>query len=187
MHSISWGSPEQNYDSTWEQRLDTEFLRLATMGLTVLTASGDDGPNNDGLIGCKNFHPTFPASSPHVTAVGGTYFPKRSPSSAGAAAAAAAAAGTADPEVCWDSSGGGFSGVFPRPKYQDAAITPYLTTSGLPAASRWNSSGPSIQTRTTQLIVFHMVYHCRHHHHHYLSGRSFCSCVTVWPSRVCCC
>ena len=28
--------------------LDTEFLRLATMGLTVLAASGDDGPNNDG-------------------------------------------------------------------------------------------------------------------------------------------
>ena len=155
MHSISWGSPEQNYNSTWEQRLDTEFLRLATMGLTVLAASGDDGPNNDGLIGCKNFHPTFPASSPHVTAVGGTYFPKQS-----------SASGAVDPEVCWGSSGGGFSGVFARPKYQDAAITPYLSTRGLPAASRWNSSGqfhpPPRYTDTHRLWCWQDRQRCRH-------------------------
>lgn len=47
-------------------------------------------------------------------------------------------------KVCWASSGGGFSGVFARPQYQDAAIMPYLSAKGLPEASRWNSSGRAV-------------------------------------------
>ena len=49
------------------------------MGVTVLSASGDDGaagsyagyhPQNCG------YHPMFPASSPYVTSVGGTMGPE---------------------------------------------------------------------------------------------------------------
>ena len=40
------------------------------------------------------------------------------------------------------TTGGGFSAVFPRPSYQDAAVTEYLTkhSSVLPPSSMFNSS-----------------------------------------------
>eukprot|EP00164_Ancoracysta_twista_P014132 GFYU01022883.1.p1 GENE.GFYU01022883.1~~GFYU01022883.1.p1 ORF type:complete len:735 (+),score=113.09 GFYU01022883.1:110-2206(+) len=64
------------------QRMNTEFLKLAVKGVTVLIASGDSGGR--GLLGnCCNdkgsvndpFLPAFPAASPYVTAVGGTMLP----------------------------------------------------------------------------------------------------------------
>jgi tripeptidyl-peptidase-1 len=102
------------------------------------------------VIGCKNFHPSFPASSPHVTSVGGTYFPARTGAGKGVDD------GGVDPEVCWASSGGGFSNVFAMPEYQQSSVAPYLHTSNLPAGSRYNASGratPDVAAVSTNFQV----------------------------------
>jgi tripeptidyl-peptidase-1 len=73
VHSISWGSGESGYDPTEMRRVDTEFQKLGLLGMSVFAASGDQGTGHTGTFWCGSFDPTFPASAPHVTAVGGTY------------------------------------------------------------------------------------------------------------------
>ena len=74
VNSISWGSIETSlFDSTM-QSFNTEALKLGVMGVTILVASGDDGANtltSDGKCSCL-LAPSFPATSPYVTAVGAT-------------------------------------------------------------------------------------------------------------------
>ncbi|KAI0287619.1 tripeptidyl peptidase A [Russula brevipes] len=88
-------------------------------GTSLLFSTGDGGVGdgdpdpathtcltNDGKKRTK-FVPSFPASCPFVTAVGGTIY---------------------IPEVAADFSGGGFSDIFPRPKWQEAAVAKFLKT-----------------------------------------------------------
>ena len=72
------------------------------------------------------FRPDFPASSPFVTAVGGTVLQQE---------------GTLGAERAWASGGGGFSNIFSRPSYQDAAVNAYLVRANLPDQQHWNASG----------------------------------------------
>lgn len=129
VHEVSWGAGESgcaSYDITTVQSLNTNFQIMGLRGLTVLVASGDSGTSATTL--CRAFDPTFPASSPYVTAVGGTYLDADS-----------------GVEIGWNSSGGGFSNVFPRPSYQDAAVLKYLNnTTSLPSPSLFNASGRAI-------------------------------------------
>lgn len=59
-------------------RCDQEFQKLGLRGVTILFSSGDDGVgdlaiSNEGPdFGCTKTFPSWPASSPYVTAVGGT-------------------------------------------------------------------------------------------------------------------
>ena len=94
IHSISWGSPESSFPVEWMMRVNGELAKLAAQGLTILVASGDDGVGHKGTIFCDHFEPQFPATSPYVTAVGGTTFPSATAR-----------------ETCWKDSGGGFSTV----------------------------------------------------------------------------
>lgn len=48
-------------------------MKMGAQGFTVLVASGDEGTGSTGWLFCDKFDPTFPATSPYVTAVGGTY------------------------------------------------------------------------------------------------------------------
>ena len=86
------------------------FGELGARGVTVLFSSGDAGigsacQTNDGLNTTK-FQPTFPASCPYVTAVGGTtHF---------------------GPEEGVYFSGGGFSNYFERPSFQDRSVKGYI-------------------------------------------------------------
>lgn len=82
--------------------------------MSVLVSSGDGGvgsicQTNDGTNSTR-FMPMFPASCPFVTSVGGTQ--------------------GVEPERASDFSGGGFSDLFCRPRYQDKAVTEYLDTLG---------------------------------------------------------
>jgi tripeptidyl-peptidase-1 len=61
----------------------------------------NDGSNK------PTFIPTFPATCPYVTAVGGTQ--------------------AVTPEIAWVGSSGGFSNYFARPWYQEAAVETYLS------------------------------------------------------------
>jgi kumamolisin len=114
--SVSWGLAEDDPD--WSkgalQAIDERLQAAAALGITVCAAAGDDGSadqENDGRA-----HVDFPASSPHVLAVGGTMLDGQT-------------------DVTWwqspgerTSSGGGATGggvsvEFPRPSWQDVSVT----------------------------------------------------------------
>ncbi len=106
--SISWGGPESSWTPQSLAAFDSAFQAAAVMGITVLAASGDDG-SSDGVHDGKS-HVDFPASSPHVTACGGT----RVTASNGAISA----------EQVWNNGagagagGGGVSVAFEAPSWQ---------------------------------------------------------------------
>jgi len=121
--SISWGNGESGFDVQHQHAASAEFAKMGLKGISILAASGDEGTGgHGGILGCKQFDPTWPASSPYVTAVGGSYLASGS-------------------ELGWSSSGGGFSSVFGRPSYQDEKIESYLKTTKLPSSSLFNASG----------------------------------------------
>nr|KAF6468369.1 tripeptidyl peptidase 1 [Rousettus aegyptiacus] len=127
VHTVSYGDDEDSLSSTYIQRVNTEFMKAAARGLTLLFASGDSGAGCWSTSGRHQFRPSFPASSPYVTTVGGTSFqnPFRVTS-----------------EIVDYISGGGFSNVFPRPSYQEEAVTQFLSSSPhLPPSSYFNASG----------------------------------------------
>eukprot|EP00947_MAST-08B_sp_MAST-8B-sp1_P005157 g5157.t1 len=123
--SVSWGNGESNFDVQHQHAASAEFAKMGAKGHSVLTASGDDGTGGHGGLfsPCKQFDPTWPASSPYVTSVGGTYLQSNST------------------EIGWSFSGGGFSSVAARPAYQDDAVKGYVAKTKLPPASHFNSSG----------------------------------------------
>jgi len=106
--SISWGGPESSWTPQSLAAFDSAFQAAAAMGISVFAASGDDG-SSDGVHDGKS-HVDFPASSPHVTACGGT----RVTASGGAISA----------EQVWNNGagngagGGGVSVAFEAPSWQ---------------------------------------------------------------------
>lgn len=120
--SVSWGNGESGFDVAHQHAASAEFAKMGLSGISILTASGDDGTGKQGFWRCKAFDPTWPASSPYVTAVGGTYL-------------------DTDHEVGWGFSGGGFSAVFSRPQWQDSAVAAYKSSTTLPPATLFNASG----------------------------------------------
>lgn len=108
--SISWGMTESTLDRATINAFNQTFQEAAAKRITVLAASGDNGSYNktyDGLA-----HVDFPASSPYVLGCGGTTLTAR--------------CDKIQDEVVWNegysgASGGGVSGVFPIPLYQEMA------------------------------------------------------------------
>ena len=100
-----------------------EFAKMGALGISIFTASGDDGTGKQGFWQCKAFDPTWPASSPYVTAVGGTYLSQKE-------------------EIGWSSSGGGYSSVFSRPDYQNDAAAGYEKSGAkFPSSSLYDANG----------------------------------------------
>lgn len=126
--SVSYGNDEvQQTSVAYMESVNAAMQQLGARGVTVLFASGDQGPC--GRSGCSDvYHPDFPAASPYVTAVGGTDF---------------AAAGVIGDEKAWVDGGGGFSNTFAAPQYQTAAIAAYVKTAGaaMPPQAKWNATG----------------------------------------------
>ena len=113
--SISWGGPEDSWTAQSRDALNSACQDAATMGVTVLAASGDDGASD----GSTNGAPTvdFPAASPYVVGCGGTKL-----------TIAGAAIGS---EQAWNelsanegATGGGVSTIFALPSYQESANVP---------------------------------------------------------------
>lgn len=105
--------------------IDTNFAKLAVKGITIIFASGDSGSGySDSLL-----YPSWPASSPWVTAVGATRFENQT---------------VGHPEMASDQfgSGGGFSTMFDAFDAQKSAVAKYFKTAGkLPAAGSFPPSG----------------------------------------------
>ena len=112
--TTSYGEDEQSVPEPYTNQTCSLFAQLGARGVSVLFSSGDTGvgsacQTNDGK-NTSRFLPTFPAACPFVTSVGGTYH--------------------VDPEEAIPFSSGGFSDRFPRPSYQDAAVSAYLSILG---------------------------------------------------------
>ncbi|MCB0642887.1 MAG: S53 family peptidase, partial [Phaeodactylibacter sp.] len=109
--SISWGIAEHYWEAEVREELDRLFMEAASLGITVLVASGDKG-SSDGVSDGFT-HVDYPASSPYVTACGGTSL--------------ALATGE---ELVWDDdlrnlgSGGGVSPSYPVPAWQQTFNIP---------------------------------------------------------------
>lgn len=127
--SVSYSDYEATLSKAYMERVNQEFAKAGTRGISILFASGDNG------AGCKEtthdhyiYNPMFPSSSPFVTTIGGTVFDNPF-------------------EIVGENtdfiSGGGFSTVFDRPSYQNDAVTKFLATAGkaLPDAHYYNPNG----------------------------------------------
>eukprot|EP00746_Dinoflagellata_sp_MGD_P081603 gnl/MRDRNA2_/MRDRNA2_32444_c0_seq1.p1 gnl/MRDRNA2_/MRDRNA2_32444_c0~~gnl/MRDRNA2_/MRDRNA2_32444_c0_seq1.p1 ORF type:complete len:568 (-),score=126.00 gnl/MRDRNA2_/MRDRNA2_32444_c0_seq1:65-1768(-) len=134
--STSYGEDESSWSYAAAQRLNVEFMKAGTRGISLLFASGDSGANCKGT----KFSPNEPASSPYVTSVGGTMpgllYPKP-----GA-------------ERAIGLSSGGFSNYWPMPDYQKDAVSQYLQQSGLPPSSAYNASGRAFPDIAAQATLF---------------------------------
>jgi len=74
INSISFGVDETQYGKEKCSRLDAEYMKLGTIGTTVLAASGDDGASGDEVCMGPNVlgGGGYPAASPYVVSVGAT-------------------------------------------------------------------------------------------------------------------
>ncbi|EIW61376.1 tripeptidyl peptidase A [Trametes versicolor FP-101664 SS1] len=117
--STSYADDEQTVPVSFAKRVCAGFAQLGARGTSLMFSSGDggvgDGEEDPALQECftndgrnaTRFVPLFPPSCPFVTAVGGTIHV---------------------PETAVFFSGGGFSDLFPRPAYQELAVSKFLKT-----------------------------------------------------------
>jgi len=135
--STSYGEDEKSVSMDYANRINVEFQKAGTRGISILFASGDSGVAGDSGS-CTRFVPQWPSGSPYVTAVGGT-----TTLSAG--------------EKCAGLSSGGFSDRWPRPDWQKDAVEKFLSTSThLPDKSRYNQTGrgfPDVSALATGFTV----------------------------------
>jgi tripeptidyl-peptidase I len=132
--SISWAAYEDFQQFSSLIAFNIEAIKLGVRGVSIMAASGDDGVTGflfpgQALISNCGYYPMWPASSPYVTAVGGTQD---------------GIALTGKEEVACSidtgadiTSGGGFSFRFPAPSFQRYAIGNYSArfTAAQPPAS----------------------------------------------------
>ncbi|KAH9025404.1 subtilisin-like protein, partial [Lactarius pseudohatsudake] len=137
--SISYGAYERYVPREYARALCILYAQLGARGVSVLYPTGDDGvgENCEDESGNVRFVAGFPASCPYLTAVGGTT--------------------GYDPEVAAPLSGGGFSEYFPRPVYQDVAVSAFLERQGVQYAGLYNPEGrgiPDIAAQALKLSIF---------------------------------
>lgn len=120
--SQSWGATENTLFNPGGRQIFNQFndfyKQAGQNGVTFFASTGDSGSSNVDINGNTYPFPTvgFPASSPYVTAVGGTSL-------------FASASGNYQSETVWDevalaagAGGGGISQAFKEPAYQKANL-----------------------------------------------------------------
>jgi hypothetical protein len=110
--SCSWGMPEIYVDKDELNRTNSIFKQITDNGINICAATGDNGSNNG--VPREGNYVDFPASSPYVTALGGTTL--TSPNYI---------YDSTTKEIGWTLGGGGISVKFAKPSYQKS-----LTVSG---------------------------------------------------------
>lgn len=119
--SISWGGPEDSWNSPSRTAMETALQDAAALGVTILSAAGDNG-SSDGVTDGQP-HVDFPASSPYSLACGGTTLVANGQSITS--------------EVVWNetannegATGGGVSVEYPLPAWQQNAKVPTTSSGG---------------------------------------------------------
>ncbi|CZT05107.1 related to tripeptidyl-peptidase I [Rhynchosporium agropyri] len=139
--TTSYGEDEQSVTEGYARTVCDKFGQLGLRGVSILFSSGATGPGsacqtNDGK-NTTRFLPIFPASCPYVTSVGGTCH--------------------VEPEIAVAFSSGGFSDLWKRPKYQDAAVKEYLSILGSRWKDLYNPEGRGFPDVAAQGSRFHVV------------------------------
>ncbi|KAI1178603.1 subtilisin-like protein [Nemania sp. FL0916] len=139
--TTSYGEDEQSVPKTYAKKVCDLFGQLGARGVSVIFSSGDTGPGsacqtNDGK-NTTRLLPIFPAACPYVTSVGGTV--------------------GVEPEHAVSFSSGGFSDIFPRPLYQNLAVSQYLHSIGDTFKGLYNPAGrgfPDVSAQGLGFVVF---------------------------------
>jgi len=132
--SISYGALEPELSSSVMNAFNTEAMKLGAQGVSVFVSSGDDGVANFQARGDQSacgYIPSFPASSPFVTAIGAT----QGGINGGSEIACSASTGGGI------TSGGGFSGHFSAPSYQTSQISDYFSALSTAPESGYAAGG----------------------------------------------
>lgn len=142
--SISYGEAELVIDPQVVDALNTEAMKLGARGVTIVTASGDDGVLIPPARQHQSWHgvgpcayvPAWPDTSPFITVVGATQgheLPSPQPDQIIACQSSKGGGIT---------TGGGFSAKVPRPAWQDDAVEGYLNSEqGRASAKGFVSTG----------------------------------------------
>jgi subtilase family serine protease len=164
-------------------RTNTEFMKLASRGMTLVASSGDSGAPGDINADCSNddkqngihaLNPEFPASSPYVLSVGATqllsskilnstnrplpckpnlFWKAFTCASNGTEQTASLATGSRI------TTGGGFSAYSPRPEWQNDVVKTYLENNKnvLPPTNTFNASNrayPDVSAIGHNVLVY---------------------------------
>ncbi|KAI9454052.1 subtilisin-like protein [Lactarius psammicola] len=134
--STSYGHDEKlisRADAKWVCDL---FAQLGARGVSLLFPSGNKGVGDKCVTtdGSVRFRPLFPATCPHVTAVGGTT--------------------GYEPEVAWKTSGGGFSDYFLLPDYQEHVVPDFLNDLGSRYKGLYNDTGRGVPDVAAQSVNY---------------------------------
>jgi subtilase family serine protease len=145
--SMSWGWPEPRQcevgsctdSKSYITRVNTEFLKITGMGVSLLASSGDLGAPGDSNANCNSastpLSTIFPGASPYVTSVGATMLnPQGQPGSITFSQPACqqfpCSAITSEVVCSYPgaliTSGGGFSNYITRPTWQETAVNAHL-------------------------------------------------------------
>jgi len=134
VNSISYGGIEEGVAASVTTAFNTAAMKLGIQGVSVFVSSGDDGVGNfqarAAASGC-GYHPSFPASSPYVTAVGATQ----------------GGINGGEEIVCSSdtggsiTTGGGFATKYDMPSYQASAVNGYLASSAGKSAASGYATG----------------------------------------------
>lgn len=134
VQSISYGVAESYLTASFVSQFNTEAMKQGAMGVTLLAASGDDGAPSYTVASNNKclYNPSFPASSPYVTAVGATQGPENYQN-----------------EIACQSNtgggittGGGFSNLMSAPSFQTKAMKGYINTASTGTTSTGTSTAP---------------------------------------------
>ena len=125
--SNSWGMPESDASKGEVRALNSVFQQAQAQGMGIFFASGDDGDNRQAFGSVSS---GFPDSSPLVTSVGGTSL------AVGSSGQRLWETGWGTTEMNWVhgawaerfpgyflyGAGGGASGIYAKPSYQDGIV-----------------------------------------------------------------
>ena len=182
--SISYGLGENHYSYFYENRECMEYMKLGLQGVSVIYASGDSGVSDRGQCilpatvpnGTNThtnpgaFSPSFPASCPYVTSVGGTMvsidhhciFRKLTSRQLLTDKKTEVAVDVPSEEY---SSGGGFSNYWPAPSYQESTLANYfantpppfdnLTIYGQPYYNKSGRGYPDVAALGLDILIYY--------------------------------
>jgi kumamolisin len=125
--SISWGGPENIPTTSFQTQFDQALQAAAMLGVTVCVAAGDNGAADEGPKEWDGAaHVDFPSASPFALSCGGT---RLITANGSITAESVWNQNQADvPDDSFGSGGGGVSGAFPLPAYQQQANVPAAPT-----------------------------------------------------------
>jgi tripeptidyl-peptidase-1 len=120
VNSISYGGPESLMSPSVMNTFNTEAMKLGVQGVSIFVSSGDDGVAGNGARGNASacgYEPSFPATSPYITAVGATQ-------GSCIGSEEVACSGNTSGVI---TTGGGFSGNYAQPDWQASAVATFLS------------------------------------------------------------